>query len=113
MRVTFCSEKVSAELTMRVNSCTFSFLTFCILILVIPLAQCDNNAVLSRVCYVDSEILELVYPFEKKIYFLLCFLLWICEVWFSIYYNNLIIEKNNNTLPIGDVKLNVRYFEVK
>lgn len=67
MRVTFGSEKVSAVLTVRVNSYAFSFLTFCILVLILlPLAECNNNAVLSRVCYVDSEIPELVYPFEKN-----------------------------------------------
>lgn len=65
--MTFGSEKVSAELTMRVNSYIFAFLMFCILVLIILLlVECYNNAVLSRVCYVDSEIPELVYTFEKK-----------------------------------------------
>lgn len=68
MRVTFGSDKVSAALTMRVISYTFSFLMFCILALqILPLAECYSNAVLSRVCYVDSEIPELVYPFENNV----------------------------------------------
>lgn len=66
-----------------------SFLMFCILVLIIsPLAECYNNAVLSRVCYVDSEVLELVCPFEKDLFSIL-----ICEVWFSINYKNLMTKK--------------------
>lgn len=97
MRATLVLKKYP-ELNMRLNSYTFSFLTFCILVLIIlPLAECYNNPVLSRVCYVDSEMSELVCKFEKKkIYFLF----WISEVWFSINYNNLIIEKSNNTSPL-------------
>lgn len=54
------------------------------------------------------KCLSLYIHLQKKYYFLF----WVSEVWFSINYNNLIIEKSNSRSPLN-IKLSVQYLKEK
>lgn len=54
------------------------------------------------------KCLSLYIHLQKNYYFLF----WVSEVWFSINYNNLIIEKSNSRSPLN-IKLSVQYLKEK